>query len=55
MNSRYSIDMNGEVDSFTDVDFSDGSYDSVGGNNAWAGFGPSAKRQIRRTMAAPTS
>ena len=36
----YSLDMNGVVDSVTQVDFNDGGYNFVGGNNPWAEFIP---------------
>ena len=44
-NSRYSIDMDGTVDAFTTINFSDGSYDFVGGNDAWAGFVPDGQKE----------
>ncbi|MBD9511063.1 type I secretion C-terminal target domain-containing protein, partial [Ensifer sp. ENS10] len=37
-NATYSVDMNGKVDSTTNVSFSGSSYDFVGGNAPWAGF-----------------
>ncbi|MGN7737965.1 type I secretion C-terminal target domain-containing protein, partial [Ensifer sp. 22564] len=37
-NATYSVDMNGKVDSTTNVSFSGGSYSFVGGNDPWAGF-----------------
>lgn len=36
--STYSITMSGVVDSPTAIDFNDGGYNFVGGNNSWAGF-----------------
>ncbi|TPL40602.1 type I secretion C-terminal target domain-containing protein, partial [Mesorhizobium sp. B2-4-6] len=39
-NVQYSVDMNGTVDSFTNVDFSGNGYSFVGGNNDWTGFVP---------------
>ncbi len=36
----YTVDMNAPVDSISTVNFSDGTYDFVGGNGAWAGFVP---------------
>ncbi|WDZ81077.1 type I secretion C-terminal target domain-containing protein (plasmid) [Ensifer adhaerens] len=37
-NATYSVDMNGKVDSTTNVSFSGSGYDFVGGNAPWAGF-----------------
>jgi VCBS repeat-containing protein len=37
-NGTYAVDMNGTVDSTTNVNFSSGGYDFVGGNAAWQGF-----------------
>lgn len=38
--ATYTVQMNGVVDSYTEVDFNSSGYDFVGGNNAWAGFVP---------------
>ena len=38
--ATYTVDMNATVDSISTVNFSDGSYDFVGSNTAWAGFVP---------------
>ncbi|MER8742277.1 DUF5801 domain-containing protein, partial [Mesorhizobium sp. M1004] len=39
-NAQYSVDMNGTVDSFTNVDFSGNGYSFAGGNKDWTGFVP---------------
>ncbi|HEX8028051.1 MAG TPA: VCBS domain-containing protein, partial [Vicinamibacterales bacterium] len=36
--STYSVDMDGAIDSTTDIKFDLNSYNFVGGNNSWAGF-----------------
>ena len=36
----YTVTMSGRVDSATNVDFNDGTYDFLGGNDPWAGFTP---------------
>ncbi len=41
--SSYKVTMSGIVDSYTQVDFNDGGYNFVGGNNAWSGFIPSSE------------
>ncbi|PBB85183.1 Ig-like domain-containing protein, partial [Mesorhizobium sp. WSM3876] len=43
-NATYSVDMNGTVDSVSQVTFSNGSYDFDGGNGAWAGFVPTGQK-----------
>ncbi|WP_421872897.1 beta strand repeat-containing protein [Nitratireductor rhodophyticola] len=42
-NGTYSVDMDGTVDAFTQVDFDPGIYDFVGGNDPWAGFVPNGQ------------
>ncbi|MBZ9734409.1 DUF5801 domain-containing protein, partial [Mesorhizobium sp. CA9] len=42
--ASYSVDMNGTVDSLTQVTFSNGTYDFDGGNGAWAGFVPNGQK-----------
>jgi hypothetical protein len=44
----YSIDMNATVDTTTFVDFNDGGFNFVGGNDEWAGFIP-----VGETVGAP--
>ncbi|TIP01830.1 MAG: type I secretion C-terminal target domain-containing protein, partial [Mesorhizobium sp.] len=39
-NASYTVDMNGTVDSLTNIDFSGNGYDFVGGNKDWTGFVP---------------
>ena len=39
--STYSVNLFGSVDSLEQLNFSDGGYNFVGGNNSWAGFIPS--------------
>ncbi|MEO7505333.1 MAG: hypothetical protein ABIT69_09145, partial [Sphingomicrobium sp.] len=36
--STYTLDMNGTIDSTTTIDFNNGSYTFLGGNDPWAGF-----------------
>ncbi|HEX8027905.1 MAG TPA: hypothetical protein VF491_05560, partial [Vicinamibacterales bacterium] len=36
--NEYTVTMNDSIDSITTVDFNDGSYNFVGGNDPWAGF-----------------
>ena len=40
---EYSVDMNGRIDSLTVIDFNNGGYNFVGGNNSWAGFIPTGE------------
>jgi large repetitive protein len=40
---EYSVDMNGRIDSLTTIDFNNGGYNFVGGNNSWGGFIPIAE------------
>ncbi|RWB79173.1 MAG: type I secretion C-terminal target domain-containing protein [Mesorhizobium sp.] len=42
--ANYSVDMDGIVDSLTQVTFSNGAYDFDGGNGAWAGFVPTGQK-----------
>ncbi|TIV02988.1 MAG: type I secretion C-terminal target domain-containing protein, partial [Mesorhizobium sp.] len=39
-NPTYTVDMNGTIDSLTNIDFSGSGYDFVGGNKDWTGFVP---------------
>ncbi|MDG4882627.1 DUF5801 repeats-in-toxin domain-containing protein [Mesorhizobium sp. WSM4884] len=43
-NANYTVDMDGTVDSLTQVTFSNGTYDFDGGNGAWAGFVPTGQK-----------
>ncbi len=45
---EYSVDMNGRIDSLTVIDFNNGGYNFVGGNNSWGAFIP-----VAETVAAP--
>lgn len=36
--SEYTVTLNEQIDSFSHVDFNDGNYDFVGGNDPWGGF-----------------
>ena len=51
--STYSVDMNGTVDSLTDVDFNTLNYDFVGGNTAWFGFRTAANDDSRDLLVTP--
>ena len=41
--ATYQVTMSAKIDSYTHVDFNDGGYNFVGGNNAWSGFIPSTE------------
>ncbi|TPL91884.1 DUF5801 repeats-in-toxin domain-containing protein, partial [Mesorhizobium sp. B2-3-12] len=41
--STYSVDMDGTIDSLTQVNFTNGSYDFYGSNKPWAGFVPTGQ------------
>ena len=42
--AHYTVDMNGVVDSVTQIDFSNGSYDFDGGNTAWVALVPAGQK-----------
>jgi large repetitive protein len=41
--SQYTVDMDGKIDSTTTIDFNNGAYNFVGGNNSWSEFIPVAE------------
>jgi hypothetical protein len=41
--SQYSVDMDGTVDAFTTINFTDAAFDFIGGNKAWFGIVPNGQ------------
>ncbi|TDH35213.1 calcium-binding protein, partial [Pseudohoeflea suaedae] len=51
--ATYDVDMNRPVDAFTNINFNDGSYNFVGGNDPWAGFVTNAVNGSRDLLLTP--
>jgi hypothetical protein len=51
--STYQVEMSGHVDSFTHVDFNNGSYNFIGGNDPWGGFSTAANDDSQDLLVTP--